>query len=191
MERGFYLLMALAIGYAAWVHWLRPSPHLDQWTTGAGTQVSAQGVQVKELEAYSGEFRILSREDYSSGTEAQFSPVDFAVSEGVLASRTYYPLIGVRQDNRYLTWTMKALPLPPQQAMQLVSNIHIIPANPKIAAQLAQVHAGDLVQLQGDLVQINDHGWIWRSSLSRVDVGDGACEILRVQAIKWVEKSVG
>ena len=68
---------------------------------------------------------------------------------------------------------------------------NIIPANSKIAAQLAQVHAGDLVQLQGYLVQINDHGWIWRSSLSRVDVGDGACEILRVQAIKWVEKSVG
>lgn len=147
--------------------------------------------QVQHLQGFAGEFRVLGRKDYRSDREAQFSPVDFAVSEGVLASRTYYPLIGVRQDNRYLTWTMKALPLPPQQAMQLVSNIHIIPANPKIAAQLAQVHAGDLVQLQGDLVQINDHGWIWRSSLSRVDVGDGACEILRVQAIKWVEKSVG
>lgn len=144
--------------------------------------------QVQHLQGFAGEFRVLGRKDYRSDREAQFSPVDFAVSEGVLASRTYYPLIGVRQDNRYLTWTMKALPLPPQQAMQLVSNIHIIPANPSVAAELKRVKQGDLVKLRGDLVEVADHGWTWRSSLSRTDVGDGACELLRVQSIQWVEK---
>lgn len=142
---------------------------------------------IKVLEQFSGQFRILGRKDYNSDREAQFSPVDFAVSEGVLANRYYYPLIGVRQSNRYLTWRMAKLPIAPKQAMQLVSNIHIIPANPSIATELKRVKQGDLVQLRGDLVEVDDNGWKWTSSLSRNDVGDGACELLRVQSIHWVK----
>ncbi|RYD92284.1 MAG: hypothetical protein EOP50_12935 [Sphingobacteriales bacterium] len=184
----FVLILAVLCGGQASA-WAALPASADRVFNVAQGLAAGSNQQVQHLQGFAGEFRILGRKDYRSDREAQFSPVDFAVSEGVLASRAYYPLIGVRQDNRYLTWTMKSLPLPPQKAMQLVSNIHIIPANPAIAAQLARVSADDLVQLQGDLVQINDHGWIWRSSLSRVDVGDGACEILRVQSIKWVEKS--
>lgn len=185
----FILMLTIlsAVYSSAWAALPAAADRVFNVAQGLG---AGRNQQVQHLQGFAGEFRVLGRKDYRSDREAQFSPVDFAVSEGVLASRAYYPLIGVRQDNRYLTWTMKSLPLPPQKAMQLVSNIHIIPANPTVAGQLAQVRTGDLLQLQGDLVQINDHGWIWRSSLSRVDVGDGACEILRVHAIKWVEKSV-
>jgi hypothetical protein len=147
----------------------------------------AHNQQVKVLENFAGQFRILGRKDYNNDREAQFSPVDFAVSEGVLASNYYYPLIGVQQSNRYLTWRMSKLPIAPKQAMQLVSNIHIIPANPRIAAKLKQVKQGDLVQLDGELVEVNDNGWKWTSSLSRNDVGDGACELLRVQSIRWIQ----
>lgn len=148
----------------------------------------AANQQVRVLEQFTGNFRILGRKDYHDDREAQFSPVDFAVSEGLLANKYYYPLIGVQQDNRYLTWSMSKLPLPPKKAMQLVSNIHIIPGNPQIATALKQVKQGDLVKLHGDLVEVDDHGWTWRSSLTRNDVGDGACEILRVQSIQWLEK---
>ena len=147
----------------------------------------AQNQQVKVLEQFTGQFRILGRKDYKNDREAQFSPVDFAVSEGVLASRYFYPLIGVQQSNRYLTWRMNTLPMPAKKAMQLVSNIHIIPANPAIAAELKRVKQGDLVQLRGDLVEVDDNGWKWTSSLTRTDVGDGACELLRVQSIQWVK----
>lgn len=141
---------------------------------------------IKVLEQFAGQFRILGRKDYKNDREAQFSPVDFAVSEGILANKYYYPLIGVQQSNRYLTWRMGKLPIAPKAAMQLVSNIHIIPANPRIAAELKRVKQGDLVQLRGDLVEVDDNGWKWTSSLSRDDVGDGACELLRVQSIQWV-----
>ncbi|XID75221.1 hypothetical protein ACF3NA_01290 [Alkanindiges sp. WGS2144] len=147
----------------------------------------AKNQHIKVLEQFSGEFRILGRKDYSNDREAQFSPVDFAVSEGILASKYYYPLIGVKQDNRYLTWRMSTLPVSPKKAIELVSNIHIIPANPAIAARLKQVKQGDLVQLQGDLVEVGNNDWTWRSSLSRNDVGDGACELLRVQSVKWID----
>lgn len=150
----------------------------------------AKNQSLTVLQPYQGEFRILGRKDYQADQEAKFSPMDFAVSEGMLASKHYYPLIGIKQDNRYLTWNMQYLPLPAKKAMELVSNIHIIPANPQIANLLAKVKQGDLVRMRGDLVEVvDDNGWKWKSSLSRDDVGDGACEILRVSAIEWVEKT--
>lgn len=187
MERGFYLLLALAIGYAAWSHWLKPSPHLDQWTTGAGTQ-AAQGVQVKELETYSGEFRILSREDYSSGAEAQFSPVDFAVGWGDMAKPEVYSQIEVSQSNRWYRWHVDHEPPIPLREIETHSaNMHIIPANSEVAKQLKKVKPDDMVYLQGALVEIEmSNGWHWRSSLSREDTGAGACELMRVDQVRWL-----
>jgi hypothetical protein len=149
----------------------------------------AKHQKVTVLAPYSGNFRILGFKDYQNDPESKFSPIDFAVSEGLLASKYYYPLIGIKLDNRFLTWSMKPLPLPPQKAMELVSNIHIIPANQAIAEELKQIKKGDLVQLAGDLVEVDDNGWTWRSSLTRDDVGEGACELLQVKSIKWVEKN--
>lgn len=166
---------------------------MASWPEGANTVARglapARNQAVKTLQPYQGEFRILGRKDYQADQEAKFSPMDFAVSEGVLASRHYYPLIGVKQDNRYLTWGVKYLPLPAKRMKELVSNIHIIPATPHIADLLKKVNQGDLVRMRGDLVEVDDNGWTWKSSLSRDDVGDGACEILRVSAIEWVEKT--
>ena len=78
--------------------------------------------------------------------------------------------------------------MPAQQAMQMVSNMHIIPANPDIAKQIQQVKRGDLVRLQGELVEIRDKDLQWTSSLSASDIGDGACELFRVSSIQWLEK---
>ncbi len=176
------LLSVSLLGSAAvWASW--PDATIARGLAPAKNQ------RLTVLQPYHGEFRILGRKDYQADQEAKFSPMDFAVSEGVLASKHYYPLIGVKQDNRYLTWNMQYLPLPAKKAMELVSNIHIIPANPQIASLLATVKQGDLVRLRGDLVEVDDNGWTWKSSLSRDDVGDGACEILRVASIEWIEKT--
>jgi len=83
---------------------------------------------------------------------------------------------------------MSKLPVPAEQAMQMVSNMHIIPASPQIAQQIKQVKRGDLVYLKGELVEIKDKNLVWRSSLTSSDTGDGACELFRVQSIHWVEK---
>ena len=44
--------------------------------------------------------------------------------------------ISVNQYDRYLNWKIDKLPVPADQAMQMVSNMHIIPANPEIAQQI-------------------------------------------------------
>jgi hypothetical protein len=41
-----------------------------------------------------------------------------------------------------------------------------------------------MVSLSGYLVEINGaNNWRWRSSLSRTDTGQGACEVFYVEAV--------
>lgn len=148
-----------------------------------------KGQSVTSLQPYRGEFRILSTKRYTQDEQAKFSPVDYAVSWGTLAQSALADQIHARQYDRFLNWQLKTLPVAPQQAMQMVSNIHIIPANPKMAVQIQQVKKGDLVRLMGDLVEVRDQNLVWRSSLTRDDVGEGACELFRVKSIQWLENS--
>ena len=60
--------------------------------------------------------------------------------------------------------------------------------NNKLLQKIKQVKRGDLVRLQGELVEIKDQDLVWRSSLTPTDIGDGACEVFRVSSIQWIEK---
>jgi hypothetical protein len=63
------------------------------------------------------------------------------------------------------------------------SNMHMLPANARIEKSLRSLRVGELVELSGYLVGVQENGqWTWVSSLSRLDTGDGACEIF------WVER---
>ena len=154
-----------------------------------GLAPNVKGQSITSLKPYAGEFRILSTKQYSTDEQAKFSPIDYAVSVGAFAQSDIAKQIYVRQYDRFLNWQLKQLPVSPQLAMQMVSNIHIVPANPSIASKINQVKRGDLVHLTGDLVEIKDKNLVWRSSLSRTDVGEGACELFRVNSIQWIEKS--
>lgn len=177
-----YLMMALilATGIA----------HADALSNNIARGLPPSADQhIKLLATYTGDFRILSRKDYQEDSAARFSPMDLAVSDGPLASRKYYSQIEVAQDNRFLSIRIKALPFTPKQLREHVDNIHVIPGNEQIAQQLQQVQRGDLVQLRGYLVEVGDKQSTWRSSLTNDAVGDGACKVMRIESIKWVEKS--
>lgn len=143
---------------------------------------------ISVLQPFQGNFRILGSKVYQNDEQAKFSPIDYAVSWGLFAKPEIARHISVKQYDRYLNWKIPKLPVPAEQAMQMVSNMHIIPANPEIAQQIKQVKRGDLVYLKGDLVEIKDKNLVWKSSLTPTNTGDGACELFRVQAIHWVEK---
>jgi len=53
-----------------------------------------------------------------------------------------------------------------------------------IAEALDGVHQGDRVRIDGWLVEAQaPDGWVWRSSTSREDSGNGACELVYVCAV--------
>ncbi len=148
----------------------------------------AKDQSISVLQPFKGDFRILGSKIYTDDEQAKFSPIDYAVSWGLFAQPEIARHITVNQYNRYLNWKMDRVPVPIEQAKQMVSNMHIIPSNPQIAKAIKQVKRGDLVRLQGELVEVRDKDLIWKSSLTPTDTGDGACEVFRVSSIKWIEK---
>jgi len=61
----------------------------------------------------------------------------------------------------------------------------MIPANEEVKAALFDVEEGQVVQLHGYLVRIDaDDGWQWRSSLTRKDTGDNACELVLTEKLR-------
>ena len=68
--------------------------------------------------------------------------------------------------------------------MQNSANTHIIPANTQVASQIQSMRPGQVIELNGYLVNASaPDGWRWRSSLTRKDTGAGACELF------WVESA--
>jgi len=133
--------------------------------------------------------RVLSREDYSWGSEADLSPMDLALGWGVMSDQAVLDRINIRQGSRwYYTRYELPAPIPDQAIIQNSGNMHMIPADDRVRKKLKKVRRGDIVQLQGQLVDIDgESGWRWRTSLTRNDTGGGSCEIVYLQDI-WVEE---
>jgi hypothetical protein len=142
---------------------------------------------VTPLAGLSLQARVLSREDYSSGAEAEFSPTDLALGWGPMAAEGMADRLDVSQGGRWYRyhWGADGPPLPPDQIVRNSANMHLIPADAAVAAALARVRAGDTVRLEGWLVRIErDDGWRWLSSLSREDQGGGSCELVYVCSLR-------
>lgn len=128
--------------------------------------------------------RLLGRESYNFGREADLSPVDFALGWGPMASDAVLATIEISQSNRFFFWKTPAYPIPREEIERHATNVHIIPADNTVAAQIDRIEVDDRVRLGGYLVNVaNDDGWHWNTSLSRDDTGKGACELFYVDSV--------
>jgi hypothetical protein len=156
-----------------------PADGMDPFRLGRARVVPLAGLSL--------EARVLAREDYSSGAEAEFSPTDLALGWGPMAAPGMADALNVSQSGRWYhySWDSGGAPLPPRQIARNSANMHLVPADADVAAALDRVRAGDTVRLEGWLVRIErDDGWRWRSSLSRDDTGQGSCELVYVCALQ-------
>ena len=75
-------------------------------------------------------------------------------------------------------------PIPKEEITSHSANLHLIPSTDAIASQCKSLRTGELVHLSGLLVQATGPGiGTWRSSLTRTDSGNGACELVWVEEI--------
>jgi hypothetical protein len=62
--------------------------------------------------------------------------------------------------------------------------MHLIPASDAVRRSIDRVRPGELVHLEGFLVDARrPDGWHWNTSLTREDTGFGACELVYVEEI--------
>ncbi len=127
--------------------------------------------------------KVLSREDYSFDKEAEVSPVDLALGWGRMSDEAVIAQLEISQSGRWYRWHANSLPIPKREIETHSANMHMIPADSVVAADIKRSRKGDVIELEGYLVEVvADDGRRWKSSLTREDTGNHACEVI------WVER---
>jgi len=132
---------------------------------------------------FSLEARVLGKEIYRLDAGANLAPVDLALGWGLMSDSSVLSRLSISQSQRFYFWRATELPAPPEDIARHSANMHLIPASPDMERRLRALRPGQVIRLSGQLVEASrPDGWRWRSSLSRTDTGQGACELI------WVEE---
>lgn len=128
--------------------------------------------------------RVLHRKIYRYDRPAALVPVDLAVGWGAMSDQAVLDQLKVSQSARFFWYEWQHQPpIPQNDIIAHATNLHLIPSSAAIAARCKSLRAGELIHLRGLLVEATGPEiGTWRSSLSRTDSGNGACELV------WVEE---
>jgi hypothetical protein len=130
--------------------------------------------------------RILSSENYRFDRLADLIPEDLALGWGPMSDNRILADFDISQSVRFYSWRPRGpLPIARASVISHSANTHVIPADARIRAQLQALRVGDVVRLTGILVdgKRDDGAWI-HTSLTRLDSGPGACEVMLVQSVE-------
>ncbi len=146
------------------------------------------GYRITPLAEFEAKALILHLKKYSHGRESDLSPMDLALGWGPMSDQGVIDRMDITQSGRWYEYRAKVLPLPRSLIVSSSSNMHMIPADDEVAETLDDLHRGDIISFSGFLVEVKAaDGWIWRSSLTRNDEGNGACELVWVKRVKREE----
>ena len=185
--------LALALAFFVYFYLHRPITYpagvlIDSEPTqvviGDGEQVIAHGeYQLKALARFSLDARILHRKTYGYDRESKLVPVDLAVGWGPMSDQAVLDHLEITQSMRFYWYEYNLPPpIPKEQIISHSTNLHVIPATPAVASFCKSLRQGELVHLEGKLVEATGTEiGTWRSSLSRTDTGNGACELMLVE----------
>lgn len=137
------------------------------------------------LASFAFDARVLLVSRYRWDTESALSPYDLGIGWQRMSDTAVIEQLGLTQSSRFMYWRWRdAPPIPEAEITRSAANVHVIPANSVIERQIAQLRPGQIVSARGLLVEaVRADGWRWRSSLSRDDGGNGACELMYVETI--------
>ncbi len=132
---------------------------------------------------FSAEVRVLARERYRVGALADVSPLDIAVGWGPMSDSAVLADLKVWQSGRFYFWQYEDEPPIPRRDIETHSaNWHLVPADSDVWSKLRGLRVGDVVKLDGMLVNLENPDVGSRTtSLTREDTGAGACEIVYVK----------
>lgn len=195
MWRWLFIVVVIFIGWRYCspdtIHYAAPDEVIDKAPVQAEVAdllpIPFDDYAIQPMAEFTLEARVLAREDYWLGREADLSPTDLVLGWGEMADPQVVKQINIRQSGRWYFWQVESFPIPRRNIETQSANMHLIPANYEVARTLKQIRPGQLVTLQGYLVNVNaDDGWRWRSSLTREDTGANACELIYVKHLKII-----
>ena len=174
-------------------------PPVQEECTG-GTRIFLDGFEIRMFYLYKYDIEGLvvhTKAHPGLNIGDRLSPLDAAIAWGKVAE--YNDRINFHWDqiDRFAKWNVNDIDeLDPVGGLYAVngsfSNNHLIPSNDTIRGQLLRLRRGDHVRIKGYLVECDGNNedstrfLEWKSSTSRDDEGDGACEIIYVTSIEWL-----
>jgi hypothetical protein len=151
----------------------------------APPRLSRPGYRITALQRFSLEARVLGVERYRFDRGAELAPVDLALGWGPMSDTGVLEQVDISQSNRFYFWRVAQFPIPRRDIEANSANMHMIPADAAVADMIEGVRVGQIVRVSGYLVEVSGaDGWRWRSSLTRDDTGNGACELVWVEGLE-------
>jgi hypothetical protein len=135
--------------------------------------------------------RLLHRKIYRYDHQSSLAPIDLALGWGPMSDQRVLDQVSISQSMRFYWFEYKQPPpISKEEIIAHSTNMHIIPSSPVIAGKCKSLPTGALVHLEGDLVEATaPNSATWRSSLSRTDTGNGACELIWLKQISILNRS--
>ncbi len=148
-------------------------------------------VILHEKASFSLTAKVLAAERYYFDRHANVSTLDIVVGWFNLSNDLILADIQFSQSNRDYQWQSNSTMVDNQEILRTTSNVHLIPANEEIAQQLKQLKIGQVVHLEGTLVDVeNPSGWNWKTSLSPIDTGKHSSEILYLTDFQILDEEI-
>lgn len=130
--------------------------------------------------------RVLHQAIYRFDEGAALAPVDLLLGWQRMSDSAVLAHFRFSQSFRWGRWKVDAFPIPEGEIQRSAANMHMIPADAAIERVLRRLRSGDLVRIEGLLVDARRarDDWRWNTSMTRNDTGHGACELVYVQSIE-------
>ena len=192
--KSFGVFLAIALASVAYWYFHRPityppgvliaSEPEQIAIIGSVKPIDYHAFHLQPLAYFTIDARVLHRKIYRYDRPAALVPVDLALGWGPMSDQHVLDQLKISQSMRFYWYEyQRQPPIPKDQIISHSTNIHVIPSTTEIASRCKSLRTGSLVHLSGELVEATGPGiGTWRSSLSRTDTGNGACELM------WVEK---
>jgi hypothetical protein len=192
-----WLLLAASF-YGAW-HWFSREREVPQppgvLVAGDPLQVDLdsprrfehKGFRLAARARYEITARVLRKQIYRIDGGADLAPVDLGVGWGPMSDTAIINRLELSQLGRFFHWAPRdaAFPLSRQTIAKHAAQMHMVPATDDIERRLKMLRPGQIIRIDGWLVDIRGPGgFAWNTSLRRDDAGSGACEIVFVEALE-------
>ena len=172
------------------------APIQSEASGGFDLKKGSWNVDITYVAEYEVSGKVVNIHDYKgSSLNDKLSPVDVGLTWGELANDNQVRWYST--GNRFLYWKASYEVINKLGGEDIISeqysNNHLIPANDEIEKLVKEIEEDDYVTIKGYLVNMyatkSDGSYrYWNSSTSRKDTGDGACELIYVEDVKWLKE---
>jgi hypothetical protein len=135
--------------------------------------------------------KVMSARAYRWGREGALLPEVLALAWGPVIAPPFAGRLSFSQYSRFFFWRTKDLSLDRGTIVSHTANVHIVPRTGRLKRAVRAVTKGDLVRLEGFLVDIDSadgSGFHWGTSTTRADEGPNSCETIYLERLTVGER---